>query len=39
MAADPYERNDVASQNPDVTAELIGAWNEYAEEVGVVTGD
>lgn len=39
MAADPYERNDVSSQYPDVTAELTSAWNDYAAEVGVVTGD
>ena len=39
LSADPFERNDVSAQHPDTMADLISAWNDYAEEVGVVTGD
>ena len=39
LSVDPFERNDVSAQFPDLTAELVNAWNEYADEVGVVTGD
>jgi len=35
----PYERNDLSSERPQVTRELIEAWEAYASEVGVVTGE
>jgi len=39
MASDPYERNDLSSQQPEIARELIGAWQAYADEVGVVIGN
>ncbi len=39
MANDPYERNDVFSQRPEIANELVAAWQAYADEVGVVVGD
>ena len=39
MASDPYERNDLLAQRPDIADDLIAAWQGYADEVGVVVGD
>jgi arylsulfatase A-like enzyme len=36
LAADPGETNDLAAQHPDIVAELTGAFEAYAAEVGVV---
>ena len=36
LRSDPYERNDLAAARPDLTRELVDAWHDYAEEVGVV---
>nr|NIW25580.1 sulfatase-like hydrolase/transferase [Gammaproteobacteria bacterium] len=39
MANDPYERNDLIAQRPEIADELIAAWQSYVDEVGVVVGD
>jgi len=36
---DPFERNDLSTQHPELTRELIDAWFRYAEDVGVATGE
>ena len=36
---DPYERNDLSSEHPQVTRERIEAWEAYASEVGILTGE
>jgi len=39
LVTDPYERNDLSSQRPEITRELIDSWRSYADEVGVITDD
>ncbi len=39
LGSDPFERHDLAAQQPDLTGELIDAWYRYAEDVGVATGE
>lgn len=36
LASDPAEQNDLAAANPEKLAEMTGAWDQYAEESGVV---
>ena len=36
LNSDPYERNDLSSDRPELTRELVDAWYDYANEVGVV---
>ncbi|MDH3420249.1 MAG: hypothetical protein OEM78_12325 [Gammaproteobacteria bacterium] len=36
---DPYERDDLSSERPQVARALIEAWEAYASEVGVVTSE
>ena len=36
MQTDPYERNDLAAARPELLNELVDAWYDYANEVGVV---
>ena len=39
LGSDPFERHDLAAQQPDLTGELIDAWYRYAEDVWVATGE
>ena len=39
LSVDPGESKDVSSQNPELKQQLIEAWNEYAESVGVIPPD
>ena len=39
LDSDPFERNDLSSQRPDLTQELIGEWYRYAEDVGVAISE
>ena len=39
LDSDPFERNDLSSQRPDLTQELIGEWYRYAEDVGVAVSE
>ena len=39
LESDPFERNDLSTQHPELTRELIDAWFRYAEDVGVATGE
>ena len=39
LESDPFERNDLSAQQPELTGELIDAWYRYAEDVGVATGE
>jgi arylsulfatase len=39
VAADPGETHDLAKEKPEMLEELIKAWDEWAEEVGVVLTD
>ena len=39
LADDPGEQNDLALQHPELTKELIGAWQIYADKVGVIEPD
>ncbi len=39
LDSDPFERNDLSSQRPDLTQELIGEWFRYAEDVGVAISE
>ena len=32
---DPFERNDMSAEHPELTQELIDEWFRYAEDVGV----
>lgn len=36
LRLDPWERNDLAATDPELTRELADAWYDYADEVGVV---
>ena len=36
LAADPGEANDISAAHPDLIAELLAVWDEYAETHGVV---
>lgn len=36
---DPGEAHDLAASNPDVVARLAAAWQDYADEVGVIPPD
>ena len=36
---DPFERNDLSAEHPELTQELIDAWYRYAEDVGVAMGE
>ena len=36
MAADPGERKDVASDNPDRVKTLLARWDEYAKANNVI---
>jgi arylsulfatase A-like enzyme len=36
LAADPREANDISAAHPDLVAELVNVWDEYAEIHGVV---
>lgn len=39
LSRDPGETNDLAAQHPEILAELVAAWEQYAVENGVVLGD
>lgn len=39
LARDPGETNDLAEDYPAILAELVAAWEQYADENGVVLGD
>lgn len=39
MASDPGETNDVSADYPELTAELIAAWQAHAEKNGIVLGE
>lgn len=39
LDSDPFERNDLSSQRPELTQELIGEWFRYAEDVGVAISE
>jgi hypothetical protein len=39
LTVDPGETNDIAESHPELLDELIKAWEEYAEEVGVVLAE
>ena len=39
LANDPFERNELSAQHPELTQELIDAWYRYAEDVGVAMGE
>ena len=39
IAQDPSEQQDIASQQPEKLAELVGLFEEYAKEVGIVEKD
>ena len=39
LANDPFERNELSAQHPELTQELIDAWDRYAEDVGVAVGE
>jgi arylsulfatase len=39
LANDPGETNDLADTEPEKLAELQTAWQEYADDVGVVAGE
>jgi arylsulfatase A-like enzyme len=36
LSADPGETDDLAASNPDKLAELLGLWDRYVEENGVI---
>ncbi len=36
LAADPGETNDLATERPELLAELILAWEQFADDTGVV---
>ena len=36
LAADPAEREDISEEHPALRAEMLAAYNRYAEDVGVV---
>ena len=36
LSEDPGETNDLAESSPDILGELKAAWQQYADEVGVV---
>ena len=36
LAKDPGETDDMAQQEPEILEELLGEWERYCEEVGVV---
>ena len=36
LAADPRETNDISAAHPDLVAELVDVWDEYAETHSVV---
>ena len=36
LRQDPAESNDLSKENPEKLSELIAAWEEYSENVGVV---
>lgn len=38
-AADPGETTDLSSEYPEILEELLAAWQEYAEDVGVVPSE
>ena len=35
LSADPFEREDLSSQHPELAQELAAAWRQYAADVGV----
>ena len=39
LANDPFERNELSAQHPELMQELIDAWYRYAEDTGVATGE
>ena len=39
LVNDPFERNELSAQHPELTQELIDAWYRYAEDVGVAMGE
>ena len=39
LAEDPGETNDLANMQPEKLASLQAAWQEYADDVGVVAGE
>ncbi len=36
LRADPGEQNDLSERFPEIRDELIAAWQNYADQVGVV---
>ena len=36
LAMDPYERNNLANEQPDKLMELTTLWERYAKETGIV---
>ena len=36
LSVDPGESRDLSAQHPDLKRQLIAAWDEYAESVGVI---
>ena len=36
LAQDPAESNDLSEQHPEIRNELIAAWEEYSENVGLI---
>jgi arylsulfatase A-like enzyme len=39
LVEDPGETNDLANMEPDKLAALQAAWQDYADDVGVVAGE
>lgn len=37
LSRDPGETDDLAAREPEILAELIGAWDRYVAETGVVS--
>ena len=36
LSKDPGETDDLSKKNPEIMKELKTAWNQYADDVGVV---
>lgn len=39
LVTDPGEQNDLSAQHPEKLAEMMGLWDQYAEEHGVIVLD